>query len=147
MSGGRLTLVSFYATDGLGMAGDNLTKFGNLGAFLRTVGEAWIVVGDFNMVPDQLAASRWLDEVGGRVFVPDNTDYACNVGARRMLDFAVAGNGGEHLVRRIWADLGGGGHMGVFPELEWSAVLAKAWQLPCPVRFGILHPLAQVLQW
>jgi hypothetical protein len=137
-AGCRLTIVSFYATDGIGMAGDNLTKFGHLGAFLSMVGEPWIVVADWNMVPEQLAASRWLSEVGGRVLVPDNTDYTCNVGARRMLDYAVAGNGGEQLVKRIWADLSGGGHMGVFLELEWSAVLAEAWQLPCPRAFR--HP-------
>jgi len=86
----------------------NMAKLSNLGAILKTVQAPWIVAGDWNCTPQQLAKTGWLELVDGEVVTAYNTDYTCTLGVGRMIDFVVVSHRARHLLpaNSIKADFG-----------------------------------------
>ena len=64
-----------------------------MGAFCRTLGHPYLIIGDFNLSPSELAALGWHSELGADIWSPTNAEYTCRMGTPRVLDFVVTGNG------------------------------------------------------
>ena len=75
----RILLVTYYLTDSDGACALNLTKLARLGAFVHTMHLPHVIVGDLNMTPEQLVATK--------VVLPHAT-ITCSSGGR-TIDFAV----------------------------------------------------------
>ena len=67
--------IYFQHSEGLGPV--NLSLMDSVEAVLACLRGPWIIGGDFNMTPDQLASSGWLDKIGGVIVAPhDHVDAA-----------------------------------------------------------------------
>ena len=49
----------------------------------------YLVMADWNMEPHELQASPWVDRAQGIIYERSNTEWTCNQGQRRMLDYVV----------------------------------------------------------
>eukprot|EP00959_Pyramimonas_sp_CCMP1952_P229248 4793350-Pyramimonas_sp.AAC.1 len=56
-----LEVYSVYLTNDIGVTGENLETFEILGAILLGSTRAWAVQGDWNVTPDALALSGWVE--------------------------------------------------------------------------------------
>ena len=65
-----VTFIGVYLTASVGMAGVNIRKLAAIGALIRTLKGPWILAGDFNMPPEVMAKSSWLNLVHGTILVP-----------------------------------------------------------------------------
>ena len=70
----------YYLTDSDGACALNLTKLARPGAFVYTMHLPHVIVGDLNMTPEQLVATK--------VVLPRATVSTCSSGGR-TIDFAV----------------------------------------------------------
>eukprot|EP00959_Pyramimonas_sp_CCMP1952_P391879 8212180-Pyramimonas_sp.AAC.1 len=72
------------------MNGHNKVRFQRLGGLLKAIRLPWVVVGDFNMEPDILAASRFVQNVHGviRTAGPEGT-CANPQGRDKVLDYVL----------------------------------------------------------
>ncbi|CAK0873221.1 unnamed protein product, partial [Prorocentrum cordatum] len=137
-----LLVVGVYMTTAVGARG-NAQKLANLGALLATIQGMWLVVGDWNMTPQELSASGWLELSQGVVAVPSNTSYTCTAGTGRMLDYLVMSASAQHLLASIEADFdtveeAGKSHYGLDISLDFDISRAMAWTLRRPRAFD--HP-------
>ena len=95
----HILLVTCYFTDSQGASALNLTKLARLGALVCTMNLPYVIVGDFNMTPDELVATQWIDQTPwSENVIPHETVSTCSNGGR-MIDYAVislvlAKNGG-----------------------------------------------------
>ena len=77
----QVTVIMLYLTCGIGLSGAKLVKLAGLGAFLKLLVGPWIILGDFNITPEELSASRWLTGgAGGRGRPPHHLDPASGAG-------------------------------------------------------------------
>jgi len=81
LKGLDLDLYSLYLTDGLGNSGENVDKLAQLSESVAYRGNEYIIMGDFNMPPEQLADSGWLDVVKGHLF----SSSQCHLGVQERL--------------------------------------------------------------
>ena len=136
--GCQIAVVGVYLTSSMGLVGENLTKLANIAAVVHGM-KCWIVAGDWNVTPEEVEASRWLEEVGGRVVVPGNRDYTCRAGKGRLLDFAVAS---AEIATAIditaVEDPRWGAHMGLDIGVKLQVATADCWTLNLPKAF--VHP-------
>ena len=82
MQGYSILLVQIYLTNGLGPAQDNLVKMHEVESCIRAVGLPAVVAGDWNMEPDGLSSSGWMDRVDGQLATPQGTAATCANGGR-----------------------------------------------------------------
>jgi hypothetical protein len=82
-------VFAVYFKDGIGLAGETLERRMQLASTARTLKGPWIMVGDWNMTPQQLAEGGVVDQTGGSVITPKDTIFTCSSGMGRMLDFVV----------------------------------------------------------
>ena len=131
-----MTICPTHLTCGLGPRGANLQKLMLLGAFLGTLGEPWLLPGDFSMPPEELAATTWLRQVGGVILRPPGT-WTCSTG--RVLDYVVASPGARALVASMdLLDEGGWlSHRGLAIRLVGKARVPK--HLVCDVPKPFRH--------
>ena len=90
-SGYSIVVIFFYGFCSIGFTGPNLTRYRRLGSLLRSLQLPWAVVGDWNVSPQALAASGFLQQVGGEIRCAD-VEYTCDPGGGRKpshLDFVV----------------------------------------------------------
>ena len=64
---GGIHCVSVYLRDSEGLSEANLAILTQLAALLRSLSGPWVVGGDWNIQPQQLQESRWLDLVRGTI--------------------------------------------------------------------------------
>ena len=62
--------MSIYPKDGDKLGDTNLAILTELAAVLGAIRGPWIVGGDWNLTPDMLASSNWLQVVGGVIRAP-----------------------------------------------------------------------------
>ena len=77
-------MVSLYLRHSEGMSPENARILEAVAARLALHNGPWVLAGDFNMTPQQLALSGWPDIVQGRVVQP--VGPTCN---DRVIDFFV----------------------------------------------------------
>ena len=126
-----------------GATGPNQTKLTLLAGFILALNarDIWVVAGDMNMTPQQLAASGWLDEVDGVIVVPHNSDHTCTVGSDpRMIDYAIIAKGTEvffpdlrAIDDGIWTS-----HYGLELTINADPLVSVRWSLQLPAPFP--HP-------
>ena len=82
MRGLNIVAIAAYLTSCGGAIGPNKSKLAILAGFVQALNanDVWVIAGDMNMTPDQLARSGWLEKVDGVIVVPHNTDYTCTSG-------------------------------------------------------------------
>eukprot|EP00969_Alexandrium_andersonii_P366159 15467835-Alexandrium_andersonii.AAC.1 len=85
----RFVLVVLYLTSGLGVAGANVDKLSQVGAFLGRLRLPFIVIGDWNLAPRALVDSSWPDRVGGIVVTPTDVDKTCLSKGGSLIDYMV----------------------------------------------------------
>eukprot|EP00959_Pyramimonas_sp_CCMP1952_P042817 896016-Pyramimonas_sp.AAC.1 len=90
--------MSVYLRDGEGMNEANADILWDVASQLRVAARPWILAGDFNMDPLQLAA--WAATAGGLAL---HTGTAtCRAGALRELDYAIISDELQHFVFSHW---------------------------------------------
>ena len=114
---GGLHCVSVYCVTGEGLSARNLAILAEVARILSRIRGCWLVAGDFNLTPQQLHESGWVDLVGASVCAPQVP--TCNqkvmeffVLDRRLVDAgAVKGlavvrdsPGNPHYAVRLWLD-------------------------------------------
>ena len=90
LKGASFLLGAVYLEDGQGLQGDNLLRLEAIRRFLAGAGRPFVLLGDFNMTPEELAGGGWLDGLGAGILKPHDLAATCTSGAGRMLDFGVA---------------------------------------------------------
>ena len=94
---GGFHLGSVYLHDTVGvMAANNLDLLQEVAAELALVCGGWVVGGDWNCTPAELAATGWLDLVGGAVCAPQAA--TCN---GNVYDFFVVKRQFQHAVHSV----------------------------------------------
>ena len=53
----------------------------------------WADAADWNMTPQELAATGWLDQIKGTILEQPGVDFTCAGSSGRVLDFAVVSKG------------------------------------------------------
>jgi len=90
---GGAHLASLYLHDGEGLSARNLDLLQFVAHMLSHVFGLWILAGDFNLPPEVLLKSGWLDTVDGELCFPDNP--SCG---DRTLDYFVVPKRFKHRV-------------------------------------------------
>ena len=102
--GVKVTVLGVYLDATSGWSPVNQRKFATITALTRLCSGIWLAVGDWNATPGELTKTGWVEQVGGRIFTPDNVDYTCTAGSGRMIDFCVGGPMAETIIQKISAD-------------------------------------------
>eukprot|EP00959_Pyramimonas_sp_CCMP1952_P212618 4448583-Pyramimonas_sp.AAC.1 len=87
-----------YLVSSIGATGENLSRLREIAEFIATLGVPWVLLGDFNMSPDLLLESGFLEITWSRVRVPDDAEYTCDV-SMTMIDYAVCSRDVAPLVK------------------------------------------------
>ena len=135
--GFQVALICFYGFPTIGMTGRNLQRFSALGALLQMLDLPWLVFADWNMPPQQLLHSGWVDQVDGCLAVPSNCDYSCTASHEgTMLDYAVYSPSCRPLLRSVTSELAvpWGTHTGLVIEMMTDISELMTRQLCTPLR-------------
>ena len=140
LKGRNIVPVMCYLTCTIGYSGDDVLKLDQIGSFLRALKDIWVLAGDFNLTPEEMAKSGWLDRIGGTIIVPHNTTYTCTAGQARMLDYVIIPVGAEIFFRNLLAIEDGAwtSHLGLELEIDVDPIAAVCWSLRLPQPFP--HP-------
>jgi len=68
---GGLHIGSVYLKDGVGLDDTNLELLQEIAGALKQLQGPWVLGGDWNVTPQILAQSKWLDMIGGMIVAPD----------------------------------------------------------------------------
>ena len=143
MRGHNIVAIAAYLTSCGGAVGPNQTKLALLAGFVLALHarDIWVIAGDMNMTPQQLAQSGWLDEIQGIIVVPHNTDHTCTAGTDpRMLDYAIIAKGTEVFFPDLCAIDDGiwDSHYGLELSINADPLVSVRWSLHLPAPFP--HP-------
>jgi ribonuclease HI len=83
---GGVHVMSAYLWTGEGMSVRNADLLDAVALYIATIRGCWILMGDFNMTPEELMASGWPKMVGGFVFAHDGPEGTVRP-ARLTYDF------------------------------------------------------------
>ncbi len=140
LAGANLVIITVYLDCCIKAAGRNLAKLSWIGAFLATIREPWVLLGDFNMHPNEQQKSGWPARVGGTVWVPADTTYTYSEGqAASLIDFAVISERARDLVINFGPHDGRTsvpwrGHIGLSLQIRATpkAMMTRTISLPRP---------------
>jgi len=132
--------MAVYLMDGVGLYRNNLEILHQIMALIRTIGLPFIILGDWNMTPTQLAGCTWLADIGAAIETPRDTEITCTAGNGSLIDYAVISISIKPLLEccEYIQHLPWGSHMGIrlklSPELQHIKVrtLIQPWGLPTP---------------
>eukprot|EP00959_Pyramimonas_sp_CCMP1952_P081047 1693389-Pyramimonas_sp.AAC.1 len=68
-----------YLVPSIGVSGANASRLRSLAEFVNTLAILWVLMGGFNMSPDLLQESGFLELVRARTVVPGNVTFTCVV--------------------------------------------------------------------
>ena len=110
---GGLNLGSCYLISGTGIATTkNLDLLHCLAGMLKRISGPWIIGGDFNGTPEELAATGWLKVVGGRIHQQEGAESrrrpasaSTSSAETPMLHQANAAESAQDAVWPSWADI------------------------------------------
>lgn len=155
--GAGLLTIGAYFEHSIGMTDGNVSMTEEISHTLRECALPFLIAADWNMTPEELEASPWLERIGGVVVRPENVSFTCSAGVGRVIDFVVVSKELEQFVK-VTADARGGWatHKGLFIELEKEfvellerkAIMAafiplvagpdlKTWDQVPPIRSGV----------
>ncbi|CAK0816536.1 unnamed protein product, partial [Prorocentrum cordatum] len=87
--GVTFAFIVCYLDCSIGMAGTNSRKMHNIARIVKSLDVPWLLVGDFNATPAEMAKSGWLDVLRARVVTTEGVEVSCTSGKGRMIDYAV----------------------------------------------------------
>ena len=122
------TIVSLYLRDTEGLNGPtNAEVLSSLVAFVRTLPEPWIILGDWNLDPTEVQDTALIQVMRGRMIATG--EATCNHGAE--LDFGVVSRSLEALVElsATWA-VPWKPHAALHLKVKDGASEWKSWKLP-----------------
>ena len=107
-----------YLTCGVGFSGEHVSKLTCLATELLVDGRPFVVFGDWNMTPQQLWATGWVQQVEGQCIFPSQLYFTCHSG--RMIDFCVVSTAIAEVVSCIkpWLDAPFTAHVPLLLQLE-----------------------------
>ena len=140
---GGVMLISVYLWHTEGLTTRNLAILNAAGEAVARHGGPWIMVGDFNMTPEELqGAHEWLRKIGGKITAP--REPTCrSVSGGRVIDFFVLDCRIATAVHDIWADpdFPSSPHNAVVLRLGGMATRELAKQLRRPRPFPVDKPI------
>ena len=86
--GATVLLCSLYLAPGFRLCGENQERFQSVSEFLLADGRPFVLLADWNVTPQELAASRWPEIINGTIVCPKDTSFTCTSGPGRLIDFA-----------------------------------------------------------
>ena len=126
--------------EGTPLSANNKIKLALLGGFIKVVKGLWCVAGDWNLTPEELARTGWLDQVGGTIICPSNVSFTSFGGTGRLLDYAVVAAGTEWFFLDLLADESQtwSSHLGIDISIDAQPIMAPVRTLRLPRSF--VHP-------
>ncbi|CAK0901823.1 unnamed protein product, partial [Prorocentrum cordatum] len=94
---GNLVVIAAYLEPHRQIEGAVHDKLLSLGAFVTMLTDPWIILADWNMTPEQLAATEWPAKWNATV-VRAPGSATCDKGQGLTLDFALVKTGIEHTI-------------------------------------------------
>ena len=87
--GSVFLVVALYRTDKLGITGENIQKLGVITQLIGCYSLPYVILADWNVPPEILRRSGWLEAVAGDIILADNADITCRGGGGTCIDYAV----------------------------------------------------------
>jgi ribonuclease HI len=87
-AGSNILFIAVYLEPGLAAEQGNLDTLADIADTLRTTKCSFVIGGDWNRTPEQLATTGWPHFVGGSI-VTAGDDHTCTAGSMRQIDFLV----------------------------------------------------------
>ncbi|CAK0876322.1 unnamed protein product [Prorocentrum cordatum] len=94
---GNLVVIAAHLEPHRQIEGAVHDKLLSLGAFVTMLTDPWIILADWNMTPEQLAATEWLAKWNATI-VRAPGSATCDKGQGLTLDFALVKTGIEHTI-------------------------------------------------
>ena len=143
LKGLNLTYVASYLDtqkEGAPLSANNKIKLALLGGFIKAVKGLWCIAGDWNLTPEELARTGWLEQIGGTIIRPSNVSFTSFGGTGRLLDYAVVALGTDWFFLDLVADESQtwSSHLGIDITIDAQPVMAPVRTLRMPKSFA--HP-------
>ena len=129
---------------------DNLKTLEEVTTAVRMCRVPFVLLADWNQVPSEITASLWPESLGAVLVEPAGTEWTCNQGKKRMLDFACVSSALAPLLAIVvddsspWTP-----HLGLEITISMRADWHMHWRLatprPLPVAAGPARPFAEYL--
>ena len=103
-SGEELDIFSVYLHTATGISGDNIPLLADLGGRLRSSPRAWLAGGDWNISPETLLDSSFVDRCHGSIFATQAGQNTCTQGSGSRIDFFVLHEPLGHAVQSLAID-------------------------------------------
>ena len=126
--------------EGAPLSANNKIKLALLGGFIKVLKGLWCIAGDWNLTPDELARTGWLDQISGTIIRPSNVGFTSFGGTGRLLDYAVVARGTECFFLDLLADESQtwASHLGIDISVDAQPIMAPTRTLRMPKSFA--HP-------
>ena len=129
LRGVTVLYTASYLTSGIGAGGTNVKKLASMMKKILELGLPFIIMADWNMQPDELRETGFLQQTGGEVIVPQGVRSTCNSG--RLLEFAVVRTRLRPMVKSLKPML----------HLPWSTHVGLRMQLSRAPRQAMVRQL------
>ena len=128
LRGMRVLFVVVYCTHTIGFQDNNLLKLGQIGALIDMLDLPFIVVGDWNQPPAELAAVGWLHDKSICILPPAELEHTCTNG-HRVIDYMVCSPLARRLVKYFGIDslASWSPHLGLKIELDTVPMEVHLW--------------------
>ncbi len=135
--GSMILVVNLYNTSGIGFTGDNVARMAFVAKLVKTFKLPYIVVGDWNLSPEQLLRTKWLETVGGRILKPP-VAVTCAMGSGSLIDYAVVDKVAATMVQSVEVDTKGSWkpHLGYTISLEAESSMVESEVVVKPKKFA-----------
>ena len=120
LKGVTVLLITVYLWSGQGLSDDNFRIIKQLLIIIELHNIPFIIVGDFNILPELLLDSGWLVGMSATVMRPENVDSTLNNVPNIIIEYLIVSNSILHLIIFLVADI-------------------NTTTLPHGLRFGISH--------
>ena len=84
VKGNSLLLIQTYLTNGLGPAGENLSKMHEMELCIKALGIPFVMAGDLNMQQDELEYNGWASRLNAQVVTPRGVRSTCTNGGASL---------------------------------------------------------------
>lgn len=78
-----------YLETEIGLKHDNLDLVRSIYLPVRMLGMAYVIFGDFNVTPQELADNGYVTRLQGTIVTTTGVTSTCTSGSERMLDYTV----------------------------------------------------------
>ena len=122
VKGMDILYVAVYLTCGIGATGENILKIKEVMAFVMVTGLPFILVGDWNMSPEETLQAGWTQKLDAEVIVPKGVTGTCLTGS--TLDYAIISKN-------------------LRPIVQIEAIMEGPWKKHCGIR-TLVHKTPRV---